>query len=437
MQLPEHTNKIALPGFVFDLEHLELHDSSGARVTMRPRTLAVLNCLARKADHVVTKDELMRAAWPDVVLTDDSLVQCVGELRRALKDDERSVLRTEPRRGYRLVAQGDTGAPPAATTATPVAGCDPFQQHIKFASSADGIRIAYATSGDGPPLVRTAHWMTHLDWDWRSAIYGPFIRRMSMGNCLVRFDGRGCGLSDRSVMPGTLDDELRDLEAVVDAAGLDQFALLGRSGGGATAIRYAAKHPERVRRLVMLGGWVRSPMCRGELSWTDDRVEAFAKVLEEGWGDPSSAVRQIWTSWLFPGATPEQQDSFNQMQRVACTPQQAAALHRRVSYFDASTALEHVRCPTLVLHNPEDAMVPFEEGRLIASTIVGARLEPFSSRNHSPLPGEPAFEQVLSRIEEFLSEPSRSQQLPERLMRSRPDLRVVDNAASENSTVKR
>lgn len=177
----QQLSTIALTGFVFDLEHQELRDASGARVTLRPRTLAVLNCLARKADHVVAKEELMQAVWPDLVVTDDSLVQCIGELRRALKDEERSVLRTESRRGYRLVAGSGAAAEPTRN-----GHADDFRQQIQFATSADGIRIAYATSGEGPPLVRTAQWMTHLEWDWQGPIFGEFIRHLSRTNRLVR-----------------------------------------------------------------------------------------------------------------------------------------------------------------------------------------------------------------------------------------------------------
>lgn len=264
------SNKIALPGFVFDLEHQELQDSFGARVTLRPRTHAVLNCLVRKANHVVTKQELMQAAWPDVVVTDDSLVQCIGELRRALKDDERSVLRTEPRRGYRLVAQGAPVMEPPHS-----APAEDFSQQIRFATNSEGIRIAYATSGDGPPLVRTAQWMTHLEWDWQGPVFGEFIRRLSRTNRVVRYDPRGCGLSNRGVPMATLDDEVRDLEAVTEAAGLGRFALIARSQGGAIAVRYAARHPEQVSKLIIMGGFVRGRLKRGDASTPIDEVIAF------------------------------------------------------------------------------------------------------------------------------------------------------------------
>jgi pimeloyl-ACP methyl ester carboxylesterase len=209
-------------------------------------------------------------------------------------------------------------------------------------------------------------------------------------------------LSDRGVPMATLDDEVRDLEAVVDTAGLDRFALLGRSQGGAISIRYAARHPDRVSRLVIIGGFARGALCRGAKSPSMENINAFCRVLEDGWGDENSALRQIWTSYAFPSASKEHQDAYNHMQRVACSPQDAARIHRSVSELDASADLASVQCPTLVLHNPDDALIPFEEGRLIASGIGGARLETFASRNHQPLPGEPAFDHVMRLIDEFL-----------------------------------
>jgi pimeloyl-ACP methyl ester carboxylesterase/DNA-binding winged helix-turn-helix (wHTH) protein len=401
MQLPEHSNKIALHGFQFDLEHLELHDAAGERVALRPRTLAVLNCLARQAGHVVTKDHLMRAAWPGVVVTDDSLVQCVGELRRALRDDQHAVVKTEPRRGYRLVVKSN-GTAVERSSRPP--SSDDFRQQIHFAASTDGIRIAYATSGDGPALVRTAQWMTHLEWDWRSAVFGEFIQRLSNSNRLVRYDPRGCGLSDRGVPMGTLDDEVRDLEAVVEAAGLDRFALIARSQGGAIAVRYAALHPERVVKLIVMGGFARGRLKRGATSTPLDEVIAFCKLVEGGWGEVHSAFRQMWTQLAFPGASAKQHDAYNHLQRVSSSPQDAAQIVRMMGEYDATADLERVECPTLVLHNPRDGLVPFEEGRLLASMVKGALLEPFDSLNHVPLPGEPAFEPMMKRIHEFLAD---------------------------------
>jgi pimeloyl-ACP methyl ester carboxylesterase len=300
-------------------------------------------------------------------------------------------VQTVPKRGYRLVADGVPSAPAHG-----------FEQTIGFATSDDGARIAYAVSGAGPVLLRAPHWMTHIEWDWRSLVYGPWIEGLSRRFRYVRYDGRNWGLSDRGVAPTTLQLAASDMAAVADAAGLVRFALLGISGGGATAIRYAALHPERVSHLVLVGGYARGILQRGDASLTAQHLDAWSRLIEEGWAQDNAAFRQIITSQMYPGASADEMRSFNDMQRVSCTPHEAASMRRVVGNFNATAHLRDVRCPTLVLHNPLDAMVPFEEGRLVASSIAGARLVAFESQNHVPLCGEPAFALMNRLIDEFV-----------------------------------
>ena len=386
---------IELPGgFVLDPRRAELRDSSGARVALRPQAFAVLQCLAQRAGEVVTKDELVRAAWSGVVVTDDSLVQCIKLIRRALGDEARRILQTEPKRGYRLV--------PAAAAAGAANMAPRFHQDIRFATSTGGVRIAYATSGNGPPLVRAAHWMTHLEHDWCSLANGEWIQGLSQRYRLLRYDGRGWGLSDRGFATWSLDEQVADLEAVVDAAGFDRFALWGRSGGGRICIRYAARHPERVSHLIFEGAYARGPLRRGANSRSPEAIAALRQIIEDGWGRDNPAARQFITSYLFPGASVEQQRSFNQLQRVACTPQEAAQFWDEGIEVDVSSELPLIRCPTLVLHSPHDAAVPYEEGRLLAAGIAGARFEPFESVNHHALPDEPAFDVENRLFDDFL-----------------------------------
>jgi pimeloyl-ACP methyl ester carboxylesterase/DNA-binding winged helix-turn-helix (wHTH) protein len=384
---------IALAGFTFEAPRLELLDADGAPVPLRAQALGVLACLVRQRGHVVSRDELMRDVWRDVVVTDGSLAQCINEIRHALGDSAHRIVQTVPKRGYRL----DADSAPAA----PAAGRG-FEQEIGFATSDDGARIAYATSGAGPPLLRAPHWMTHLEWDWRSLVYRPWIEGLSQRFRYVRYDCRNWGLSDRGVAPATLPVAASDLAAVADAAGLRRFALLGISQGGAIAIRYAALHPERVSRLVLVGGFARGGLHRGAASITAQHLDAWSRLVEEGWAQDNAAFRQILTSQMYPGASADEMRSFNDMQRVSCTPHDAASIRRVIADYDATVHLRDVRCPTLVLHNPNDAMVPFEEGRLVASSIAGARLVPFESQNHVPLCGESAFPLVNRLIDEFL-----------------------------------
>lgn len=291
---------IALQGFRFDPAQAELLTDKGDRVSLRPHSREVLRCLARKASHVVSKDELMRAVWPDVVVTEDSLVQCIAELRRALNDGERRIIQTELRRGYRLVVCATSDIPLKTASTSGVASESTFHQEIRFADTQDSVRIAYAVCGSGLPLVRAAHWMTHLDWDWRSATFGPRLQALARRFRLVRYDGRGYGLSDWNVEPATLDQAVTDLESVVDAAGLERFALLGPSSGGAIAISYAARHPHRVSRLVLLGGLSRGALRRGKQSVSRENLEAMLRLIEDGWGQDNPAFRQMLTSLMWP-----------------------------------------------------------------------------------------------------------------------------------------
>lgn len=398
MWVDNKNSRLDLGGLVFDVEKAELQTAAGVRVALRPQVLAVLQCLARRPGFMVSRDELMRSVWPKVVVGDDSLVQCIGELRHALHDAGHSLVQTEPRRGYRLVATEATAAVNGAAPEPP-----PFSQDIRFAAAADGVRIAYSSSGHGQPLVRSAHWMTHLDWDWRSATLGASIHALSATHRLIRYDGRGYGLSDWDAAPASLDQSVDDLRAVVDAADQERFALIGVSTGSATAIRFAARHPHRVSTLILIGGCARGVLRRGASSTSAANFEALTRLIEDGWSRDNPAFRQLITSLHWPGANAEQMQSFNHLQRVSCTPHAAVALLRRDAEVDVTDDLGSVRCPTLVLHSPRDARVPFEEGRLIASSIHGARLEPFDSPNHLPLPGEPAFEVTLRHISAFVA----------------------------------
>ncbi|MEQ1804529.1 MAG: winged helix-turn-helix domain-containing protein [Burkholderiaceae bacterium] len=345
---------VEMADHVFHFGPMELRSASGVAVPLRPQTLAVLACLARRPGELVSKNELMRAVWPGVAVTDDSLVQCVTELRKAIGDAEHLVIRTEPKRGYRLIARASQANDP--TGSLPATD---FKQEIHFACTPDGVRIAYALSGSGPPLVRAPHWMTHLDWDWRSSVLGPRIQEWSRSFRLLRYDARGIGLSDR-------------------------------------------------------GGAPRGGRRRGERSMAQADYDAMLRLIEYGWGQDNDAYRQISTSMLWPGASTEQMHSFNHLQRVSCEPRTAAAQMRAMSEMDCTGDLANVQCPTLVLHSPKDARVPFEEGRLIASGIPGARLEPFDSPNHTPLYGEPAYAQVQRLTEEFLLGASNLYRLTER-----------------------
>jgi pimeloyl-ACP methyl ester carboxylesterase/DNA-binding CsgD family transcriptional regulator len=277
-----------------------------------------------------------------------------------------------------------------------------FQQEVRFTRSSDGTRLAYAVNGSGFPLVRAAHWLTNIDHDWQTPMWRPWFDAIGKRYRLHRYDSRGCGLSDREATDASLDVLVADLEAVVDGAKLDRFALLGISQGGALSIAYAVRHPERVSHLVLLGAFARGPLRRNPTPETLESFHAEIKMIEVGWGQDNPAYRQLFTNLLFPNATPEQVQSFNDLQRWSCSAPQAARIVTQFSDIDASPFLSRVSCPTLVLHTRGDMCAPFDEGLFMASSIPGARLVPLETRSHVPTPGEPSFERVVEEIDAFI-----------------------------------
>jgi pimeloyl-ACP methyl ester carboxylesterase/DNA-binding CsgD family transcriptional regulator len=273
----------------------------------------------------------------------------------------------------------------------------PGAPQIRFCTSPDGTRIAYATSGSGPPLVRAAHWISHLKFDWDSPVWRHWLAALAHQRSLIHYDARGCGLSDREDVEFSLDKHVEDLETVVDKVGLDQFALFGMAGGGIIAVNYAVRHPERVTHLVLHGVPAVSKITRGDAA---GRAEIAA--FEVGWGKDNPAFRQLFTSQLLPDGTAEQFRAFNDLIRLTTTPANAARILRVFYQADLREVAPHVRCPCLIAHAREDGRVTFEQGRELASLIPGARFVPLESRNHVLLENEPAWQQFVQELNDFL-----------------------------------
>lgn len=282
------------------------------------------------------------------------------------------------------------------------------RQRIRFCATSDGVRIAYAVSGSGPPLVKTGHWMSHIGADWDSPVWRPWLTFLSRHRTLVRFDPRGCGLSDRDASDVSLDAWTRDLEAVVADAGLERFDLLGMSQGGPVAILHAARHPERVGRLILYGAYARGRGRRGLPKDEQAASEALRQLIRSGWGQPNPAFRQLFTSLFLPGGDDAQVQWFNELQRISATPETAARIVEACDDIDVTDAAGAVTAPTLVLHARGDARVPPAEGRLLASLIPGARFAELDSDNHVLLEGESAWPAFTAEIAGFLgvSEPA-------------------------------
>jgi pimeloyl-ACP methyl ester carboxylesterase/DNA-binding CsgD family transcriptional regulator len=274
-------------------------------------------------------------------------------------------------------------------------------QQIRFGTSPDGTRIAYATSGAGAPLVKVSNWLSHLEFDWQSPVWKHLLRELSHAHTLVRYDERGCGLSDWDAEL-SFANWVSDLETIVEACGLERFPLLGISQGASIAIAYAVRHPDRVTHLVIHGGY-----ARGRLAWetpqsSPEEAEMMIRLAELGWGQHNPAFRQFFTTQFIPGGSPEQHQWFNELERISTSPRNAGAFMRVFNAIDVVALLPLVTCPTLVLHGVDDARVPFEEGRLIATHIPGARFVPLETHNHLLLENEPAWQRWLEEFRAFL-----------------------------------
>jgi pimeloyl-ACP methyl ester carboxylesterase/DNA-binding CsgD family transcriptional regulator len=275
------------------------------------------------------------------------------------------------------------------------------RQTIRFRTSPDGVRIACAESGNGPPVIKVANWLSHLEFEWDSPVWRHWLTELSRRYRLIRYDQRGCGLSDWDA-PVSFEAMLADLEMVADATGLARFPLLCISQGAALGIAYAVKHPDRVSHLLIHGGYARGRTRRASCDAEREIAQMMLRMVELGWGQSNAAFRQVFTARFIPGASLAQQHWFNELQRTSTSPASALRVLEVVGHIDVTDLLPNVTCPTLVLHAVDDAAVPFEEGRMIASLIPGARFVSLDSPNHLLLESEPAWRRFLEEAEAFL-----------------------------------
>jgi len=254
------------------------------------------------------------------------------------------------------------------------------------------------------PLVKAANWLTHLELELSSLVWRHWVRELSASYALVRYDERCCGLSDWSAAEVSFEAWVRDLETVVDAAGLERFPLLGVSKGGPIAIAYAARHPERVSRLALYGTYMRGRHGRAVTPQQLEEADLMVKLAELGWHKEDPAFRQVFAMQFLPEGTPEQHRSFNEIKRVCASPENAARIMRVSGQVDVRSLAPQVRCPTLVMHARHDLRVPLEDSRQLAGAIPGARFVLLESRNHILMENEPAWPRFLAELRAFLAE---------------------------------
>jgi DNA-binding winged helix-turn-helix (wHTH) protein/pimeloyl-ACP methyl ester carboxylesterase len=386
----------------FHLDVRERRLSRGGEVIpLRLKVFDTLRVLVENSGRLVTKQELLDTVWPETTVEENNLNHNVSVLRKALgeKATGQQYIETVPRVGYRFAAPVEAAVAQTAASAAAIAKA---RQDIRYCTTSDGARLAYATTGKGPPLVKASNWLTHLDFEWGSPIWRHWYTALSLHHRLVRYDERGNGMSQRDVTDVSFDTWVRDLETVVDAAGLDQFPLLGISRGGAIAIAYAVKHPERVTQLVLYGAFAAGIKHCGTPQEIEAR-RALASLLRLGWGLNNPAFCRTFTCRFIPEATPEHEQWFDELQRVSTSPENAAQLMERDDDLDVRPLLSKVKTRTLVIHCDRDQAVPPEKGRLLAAAIPGARYVSLPSANHLMLEEEPAWSLFLEELGLFLN----------------------------------
>lgn len=388
--------------YSIDLERVELRKNNES-VEIEPQVFDLLAFLIANRSRVVTQDEIFDAVWNGRIVSQSTLTSRINAARVAVNDNgkQQRLIKTVARRGYRFI--GSVEEVIAGDSSQQSAVVSDKRQEIQFCTTSDQVTIAYSKVGSGLPLVKAGNWMNHLEYDWESPVWSHLLKWMADRWQLIRYDTRGNGLSDWDVEDISFETMLCDLETVVDAAGLDRFALFGASQGCAVSIAYAIKHPDRVSKLLLYGGFARGRRTRG----TEEDIkqaDAMLTLMRTGWGQENPAFRQVFTSLFVPGGTPEQVQWFNDLQRKTTSPENAARIRYVSDIINIEALLPQVKVPTLVLHCRNDAIQPIEEGRLIAASIPDCRFVGLEGENHLILESDPGWERFTEEVEAFLNQ---------------------------------
>jgi DNA-binding winged helix-turn-helix (wHTH) protein len=390
--------------YIFDPYLLDVDERRLLRgneeIRLRGKLFDTLRVLVENAGKLVRKDAFMESVWPDSIVENNNLDHCISQLRKLLHPDK--FIETVPRHGYRFVAEVNTAKPDARlvqldrTVPPPEAP----EQQIEFFTASDGVRIAYTVGGKGPVLVRAIDWLNHLDFEWKNPFLQHWLSKIMRHNTLVRYDQRGSGLSDWNVSDFSFERTVQDFEELVDAAGLEKFAILGGCQGAAVGTAYAVRHPERVTKLILNGAFANGWPAPGE--GAQEHLQALLTLIRSGWGRDNPAFRQLWTTMFRPDADSVEMDWHNELQRISTSPENAARMMSEFPNIKIFDLLPKISCPTLVLHSRDEAAVPVQEGKLIAARIRGARFVELPSRSHMVGPGDPAWEVYVDEFSRFL-----------------------------------
>jgi pimeloyl-ACP methyl ester carboxylesterase/DNA-binding CsgD family transcriptional regulator len=306
-----------------------------------------------------------------------------------------------------------------------------MEQIVRFVTTADGVKLAYATSGTGRALLKSANWLNHVEYDWQSPVWRHWFEFLSDNHRLIRYDARGCGLSDWKADKLAFEWQVRDLECIIEAAQLSRFALLCLSQGAAAGIEIAARYPHRVSHLVILGGYALGWAKRGDVSVRHGR--AMMELIRFGWGQETSTFRKLFAELFIPDASAEQIGWYGELMRLTTQPEVAARILEAFGDIDVRSRLREVRTPTLILHARGDRRVPFDEGRALAAGIPHAQFVALESNNHILTANEPAWQRFQHAVSEFLG----SELEQPRSMGTTPAPAFADLTARERAVVQR
>ena len=394
--------------FELDPERPEIRRQDSP-IDVEPQVFDLLRCLIECRERVVSKDELLEQVWGGRIVSESTLSSRINAARRVLDDDgkQQGLIRTYHRRGFRFVGSVNASAVDAMTVGNLDLRSDdneatPAQpQKVRFCKSRDGTQIAFANIGTGYPLVRAGHWLTHLEHDWQSPVWRPILNELGRTFSVWRYDQRGNGLSDWSVEDFSLSEFVDDLEAVVDAADLELFALYGTSQGAPIAIEYATRHPDRVCHLVLHGGYVQGRLIR-EAAKDREQGEALITLMRHGWGQAASPFIKAFASRFILDGSREQTDYLAELQKLTTSPENAVRLRTAVDKFDVSHLLQIVTSPTLVLHASNDGVHPLDQGRKLTAGITNAEFILLQSSNHVILEQESAWQTLFGALRNFI-----------------------------------
>jgi DNA-binding winged helix-turn-helix (wHTH) protein/pimeloyl-ACP methyl ester carboxylesterase len=395
-------------GLVLDSDRRELR--LGDKVfAVEPQVFDLLEFLVRNRHRVVSRDDLLAGVWGGRIVSESAIAARINAARRVIGDDgrEQRLIRTIARRGFRFVGEVREGAATAAPAMSPAGSALPGTargQRISYCRTVDGVSIAVGRIGRGLPLVCTPTWSTHIEYDWENPTGSQLLPFLAHRFDLVRYDGRGSGLSDRNIDEVSLATFQRDLEAVVDALKLRRYALLCGGSGCSTAIAHAATYPERVSKMIVHGGILEDGKKPGAAILIG-MVSSYVDSVGKDWGSVGLTLLRALVAGAFPGLSPDQVEWCVNQLPLTTSVQNALRHLRAYGETDVVDLLPKVRAPTLVLHCRRNRALPLEHSERLAASIPNARLLSLDSANAVPLPGEPAWPAFLRAIEAFLAEP--------------------------------